>query len=431
MSFRQWVSQINQPTIDLAESPDQRFRRIALIRMGLLLFPIVLMMATLRHMISPLPKANLFSTAFMLVSLFLTVIFARKVKSIFWSALALILGLAVIVIVGGWFNGGTRAPLVWAGLLFPCMGYCFGGKSLGRFGLLLGIGVYASLALGEGLGYISPTQLGQRFYLYSSQIAVGILLFSYSIGWTFGKSRALTQEQVIETSRLASMAHMAGGIAHEINNPLAIISASAQQIERMVSSPSLDIERVNSSTARILVAVHRISAVIGAMRTYASITGDAPSEGVDVVSALRQAVDLFSEEARLKNIVLALSVPDFKVHTFASQADLHHLFWQVLRNAMDAVINFDGTRNITASVENLNNKIEIRISNSGPAISKDVSSQMFIPFFTTKHEKSHQGLGLNIASGILKKIGGDMTLDTKSPETSFIIQLTCFKQEAP
>lgn len=231
------------------------------------------------------------------------------------------------------------------------------------------------------------------------------------------------QEKLIMTSsRLASLGEMAAGIAHEINNPLAIISGYVSVLKKQLSQKGLDGDiEINRRVDSIDSTVQRIAKIIRGLRSYSRES----HEGHDEVSSVDQIIDdtlaFCTEKFRNSNIELVAHIePNLKVRCRPYQ--ISQVILNLLNNAYDAVAQ-SPVRTVVIEARKYSEGIEISVTDSGPGVPKELRSKIMQPFFTTKEVGQGIGLGLSISQGIIQSHGGKFYLDENSKQTRFVIWL--------
>ncbi len=227
------------------------------------------------------------------------------------------------------------------------------------------------------------------------------------------------QVKIIASAKMSSLGEMAGGIAHEINNPLAIIGLSAKQI-----SDSLKIQ--NFSTAQEAVqkiesTVQRIGRIVKGLRAFSRSGDNDPFEYASVEQIVNDTLELCRERFYSNQIELKIHVLP-KAEIYCRAVQLSQVLLNLLNNAHDAVY---GTLNawVEMKVTLANNTLLFEISDSGKGITPLISERMMEPFFTTKDVGEGTGLGLSIAKGIVEDHGGSLQYDAKIGNTRFFFTL--------
>lgn len=236
----------------------------------------------------------------------------------------------------------------------------------------------------------------------------------------------LQETKIFASARLSSLGEMAGGIAHEINNPLAIIQAKAEFLKKRVARNHLDNETIESGLDKIIETCNRIVGIIKGLRSFSRNSENDPFIPVSVKSVVNDVLGLISEKIRMSAITLDVAIPeDFIVS--GRPAQLGQVFMNLISNSYDSIENkTDKWIKIHAKLLN-KNRIEIRVIDSGSGIEDHIQNRIMQPFFTTKEVGKGTGLGLSIAKGIIEDHSGRLWLDNDFPETCFVVELPLHK----
>ena len=227
-----------------------------------------------------------------------------------------------------------------------------------------------------------------------------------------------TQMQLIATGKLAAMGQLAAGIAHEINNPLAIIASSAEMLSRIAGDEKIgEFPNVlmRKHLERIYKNVFRSKSIVNNLLKFSR--NDEPLlETVDVRDLLRETIRLVQDTALSKQRVFQLKTDDenpvrsqaggegnFMLRTMPSQ--LQQVFLNLLLNAVQATSDH-GT--ISISVKSHSKEMEFLVSDDGVGIPRENIEKVFQPLFTTKPIGEGTGLGLALCRQIIASLGGQI-----------------------
>jgi len=413
-------------TSGAVETIDEQFRRNILMGISLTLSLLIVVGTIVRHLASPMPPRILIANGIIAVIFALSPILGRNGKSPNLMAWVFFLGFIVLVGNGGMVAGGINAPICAFIPLFPVLGFCFGGKKLGIAGLVISFGLVGGLVFADSRGWagevLDPATVG----LQRASNLVAILFASFAVGYIYETSRTKAERRLVEMSRLASLGTMAGGIAHEINNPLTILMGYSSQLDQLSKSKEpcpLVIEKLAN---RIELTTNRIAKIVSGLRTYAR---DETSEGLSEVrlsAIVSSALSLCGQRFKSANIIVRLdNVADDWINVRQSQVT--EVVLNVLNNAFDAVVG-QHVRWVDISSTTSDDFLELSITDSGNGIPDYLQSKIFIPFFTTKQVGRGIGLGLSTSSSIMVQHGGGISLDPRSPNTRFVMR---FKKHKP
>jgi len=253
--------------------------------------------------------------------------------------------------------------------------------------------------------------------LVAVSILVSLIIF-FTIRKLVDRARRMAekgqqlQEMLAHASKLASIGELAAGVAHEINNPLAIIMATSGVIRDMLN-PEFDLdhspEAICKELSTIDTAANRAKGItrklqdMGKSRVPCTVECDVNTLVEEVVSRLQKV------EFRPKHIDLSLQLaPDIPL-IMAEPEPLRQVFSNILINAGDAI---DDKGSITVSTSTKEGMVMVTIADTGKGIPPENLKSIFNPFFTTKGGGKGTGLGLSIAASIVKYLGGTIKVNS-------------------
>ncbi len=234
-------------------------------------------------------------------------------------------------------------------------------------------------------------------------------------------ARCNTHEQAISLEKkqaaiekMAVLNEIFSGIAHEIRNPLSIISASAETMVLRELVPE-EVKRfasyIQDETSRMSNLMNRIMSI--------SVNAEVKPRPVNVLQVIRRAVDLVAAKLRKKNIVLDFDRDHSAVNAVIDHEVLMQVCLNLILNAIDAMSEGDTLR-IEAGYDE-DGRVQMFFANQGSVIPEELRSKIFDPFFTTK--KTGTGLGLSITQRLIEEASGKISLIDSENETIFQILL--------
>ncbi|MFN4032392.1 MAG: ATP-binding protein, partial [Fimbriimonadales bacterium] len=235
------------------------------------------------------------------------------------------------------------------------------------------------------------------------------------------------ETQLIQSSKLASLGTLASGVAHELNQPLAIIRAIAQQnLEtlRELPTPQL-IQQLHEDLTIIHRQTVRMSQIIQHLRVFSRKPRE-EYEPVNLSEVAQNALILMREQLRQRGVTLAEHYADDLPAVLGEANSLEQIVINLLTNARDAL---EGQENGEIHIETARHDdgkrayAELRIRDNGPGVPPDIRSQIFDPFFTTKDPNKGTGLGLAISLEIAQKHGGTLILGDSEQGAEFILRI--------
>ena len=230
------------------------------------------------------------------------------------------------------------------------------------------------------------------------------------------------RQLVINSSKLSALGEMAAGMAHEINNPLAIIGGRAQEM-RMLIERGAPMQKLQDSIGSIERTVERISKIIRGLRSFARDASHDPMVSVNISEVVQDTLAFCTARFHAHSVRIEVinATPDLKVQ--CRPAEISQVFLNLLNNAHDAVGELSDKRWVRVDIVQAEDVVEVIFTDSGLGISGDVREKIMQPFFTTKPVNQGTGLGLSIAKGIVESHGGTLVLDDSCANTRFIVRL--------
>jgi two-component system, NtrC family, sensor kinase len=232
--------------------------------------------------------------------------------------------------------------------------------------------------------------------------------------------------QVIETGKLATVGELAAGIAHEINNPVAIMVEEAGWMEDLLEDGEVteneNLEEFQRALRQINTQGKRCKEITHKLLSFARKT-DSRIQVVLMNDLIKDAIGLAEQSAKYSKININTNFEENIPFIQASQTEIQQVFLNLINNAVDAMDKKGGgTIDITSRLEG--NAIVVDFADNGPGIHRNNLARIFDPFFTTKPVGKGTGLGLSICYGIIKKMGGEIHVQSVVDEgTTFSIRI--------
>lgn len=242
------------------------------------------------------------------------------------------------------------------------------------------------------------------------------------------------EQQLIQTSKMATLGEMATGIAHELNQPLTVIKTAAGFFLRKTKRKEpIDDDIMSTMAEKIDGQVDRASKIINHMREFGR-KSDAVKEKADINRALINAFDIFRQQLKLHQIDVIRRLDTELPPVMADENRLEQVFINILINARDAIdskstsTQADATelKQIYLTTKKSGGGVIVEIEDTGTGIPEAIADKIFDPFFTTKQAGKGTGLGLSISYGIIKGYNGHISAQKgKFNGALFIIKLPC------
>jgi len=219
--------------------------------------------------------------------------------------------------------------------------------------------------------------------------------------------------QMVTTEKLASLGTLAAGVAHEINNPLAIINESAGWLKLIINKEEMaqmsrkqDFEKALNKIEKGVMRAKRIThQLLGFARKDDSVFAE-----VNLMELVEEGINLVNREAVNKNIEILREIAPDKNTIWSDPSQLRQVLINLLTNAIHAT-NVGGK--ITTKLEAMDETITLIVQDTGQGIPKENLNKIFEPFFSTKPPGEGTGLGLFVTRGIVEKLGGTIKVTSK------------------
>lgn len=240
---------------------------------------------------------------------------------------------------------------------------------------------------------------------------------------------AESQQRLIQATKMSALGQMAGGVAHEINNPLAIIRLNSESMQMIAEDAGLELssnKQMNEIGKTIEATVDRIAAIVKGLKTYSRDSSKDPFVKVPASSVAQDALALCSEKFKGSGVKLEFKDESQENRIACHPAEICQVLLNFLNNSFDALGsrgNISNNAKIVLEIVATSAGTRFTVRDNGPGIPEEIQSKVFDPFFTTKEVGQGTGLGLSISKGIVEKHGGQINCQSSEVGAAFAIDL--------
>lgn len=258
----------------------------------------------------------------------------------------------------------------------------------------------------------------------SSGLALRYVGLNWDITEEIAHQAAIDHQRSVSTNvaKMAALGEMAAGMAHEINNPLAIIMGKVQQIEDMFNDGKVDKDKAIEHCTRLQNTVNRIATIIRGLRSFARDDRRDPMTLAAVDDMVRDTLSFCQAKFRNHGVELQLAEPFPTVRFECHPGQISQILLNLLNNAFDAVQSVE-KKQIRLEVVIENAELIFRVTDSGTGVDRATAEKIFQPFYTTKPAGKGIGLGLSISKGLVENHGGKLVLVSPGAPTIFEVRL--------
>ena len=229
------------------------------------------------------------------------------------------------------------------------------------------------------------------------------------------------QEKIVTSSKMSSLGEMAGGIAHEINNPLTVIIMRARHIMRIIDKPG-SADDIRKYSAVIESTSKRIAEIVTGLRDFSREETSIPVAASTVENIIKGTLAFCGQRLEHHGIDLVVAPIPPGLSVYCRTTQISQIVLNLLNNAHDAVAD-QREKWIRVNVTAEGSMVKIAVVDSGNGIASAIRSRIFEPFFTTKEIGKGTGIGLSISARLASANGGMLELDTNAANTTFILKV--------
>ncbi|MBL7543316.1 MAG: GHKL domain-containing protein [Bdellovibrionaceae bacterium] len=347
--------------------------------------------------------------------MFPVILFLNRQGNRFWARTFLIITLNSFIFVATTttpFDDSGRFYFVPVGIMTLLLCELYERRSI-IFGFTLPVVTYF-ISLNVSIpGYQVTSESGMAQEAARIVNFIGVYGFTLSEIYVFVNYVRRMRIQAVEQSKFSALGIMSSGIAHEINNPLAIIKGRTYLVlKHLEQSNKTEIEK---DIDVILKTTDRIVKIIHGLRVFSRNADDDPSYAIQSNELVQTALGLCSERFQRAGVIIEVVVKEhFTIQ--GKEAQLVQVLVNLLNNAYDAIQEYsEKWVRIEVSAK------RICVIDSGQGIPEKIAEKLMQPFYTTKSVGKGTGLGLSISKGIIDRHGGELYLDTRHRNTCFVM----------
>lgn len=228
---------------------------------------------------------------------------------------------------------------------------------------------------------------------------------------------ASQREALRQSEKLSAMGELLAGVAHELNNPLAILMGRAALLENKTSDPA-----VKTEVGKISAAAERCGRIV---RTFLSMARQKSPEctPADLNDVVTSAIDLLGYSLRTSGIELETQLAEVLPEPYMDADQIGQIVVNLMVNAQHVLAEQPPPRRIMIETGQSKGGVYCRVSDNGPGVPAELQQRIFDPFFSTKDSGMGTGVGLSVSRSISREHGGQLKLENNEQGATFVLWL--------
>jgi len=316
---------------------------------------------------------------------------------------------------------------------FPARSFCGDttrAKLLRAFLPVVPVVIIVNGLLYQTIQRIAPDMNHALYNALAALIATSILaIFITGVARVIGhdidlanSERLVVQRKLLHGYKLSALGEMAGNIAHELTNPLAIIEGKSRQLGKILSKDQIDVPYALEFCQTIGETSRRLVKITNGLKTMSRSAEKDPYEARSVASIVEETLAICQGRLKYSEVDISVETISSALTIDCRPTEISQIILNLVSNAHDAV-EYLAEKWIKITVVDDKSHVQISVIDSGSGIPPEVRKKIATAFFTTKPAGKGTGLGLSISTGLAESYGGSLTLDIQSLHTKFDLKL--------
>nr|BDT29265.1 hypothetical protein BHI3_27310 [Bacteriovorax sp. HI3] len=229
-------------------------------------------------------------------------------------------------------------------------------------------------------------------------------------------------QKLIQSSKMIALGQMAGGIAHEINNPLSVVNMNARFAQDLIDDYNMDRNKLQTFISNIQVHSNRIEKIVTGLQFFSQERPHEPYAPYSLSTIIEDTLSFCKAKINAKRITFIQSKLPSDIILNCNPVQISQVLLNLLNNSIDALEDHD-EKWISLVIKNYPESVGILVIDSGKGIAEEIADRIMQPFVSGKPTGKGTGLGLSISKGIISQHGGELSIDREAKNTTFIITL--------